>query len=408
MGAKKFSTSIKGIRYREHATRKHGVKKDRYYFIRFQYKGKRIEEGAGWASEGMTLTKATAILAELKEAARLGKGATTLNERRAVRDQKKAEEAARIEAEQKAMVTFGDFFTDQYMPRAKQIKKPNSWRTEQTLFDNWLLPSIGPKTFNEIAFKDIEQIRWKMQKAKRSQTTIKYAIATARQTFKYAAELDIFKGENPASKMKFSKVDNKRDRFLTQSEARQLLEALMQRSPQVRDIAYLSLYSGLRSAEIFNLKWTDIDFDSSLIAVRDTKSGKNRHVPMTAGVAEMLRGNHPATGYIFRSTTGEKIKLLSRTFARTVEAAGLNDNVDDTRQKIVFHSLRHTFASWLVQSGTPLYTVGELLGHSSLEMTKRYSHLAPDNMRDAISNLEAIDVAAPESTSKVVSIQNHK
>ncbi|MDL2279575.1 tyrosine-type recombinase/integrase [Desulfovibrio sp. OttesenSCG-928-G11] len=91
------------------------------------------------------------------------------------------------------------------------------------------------------------------------------------------------------------------------------------------------------------------------------------------------------------------------TFARTVDALGLNNTgemvknakgelipvrITDARHRVVFHTLRHTFASWLVQQGTPLYTVAELMGHSTLEMTRRYSHLAPDTLRKAALSLQ--------------------
>lgn len=57
--------------------------------------------------------------------------------------------------------------------------------------------------------------------------------------------------------------------------------------------------------------------------------------------------------------------------------------ITDARQRVVFHTLRHTYASWLVQKGVPLYTVAELMGHSTIDMTRRYSHLAPDSLRSA-------------------------
>ncbi|MBN2060747.1 MAG: tyrosine-type recombinase/integrase [Deltaproteobacteria bacterium] len=60
----------------------------------------------------------------------------------------------------------------------------------------------------------------------------------------------------------------------------------------------------------------------------------------------------------------------------------------DRRQRLTFHSLRHTYASWLVMQGTPLYTVQLLLGHKSMSMTMRYSHLAPDTLKAAVVNFE--------------------
>jgi integrase len=78
------------------------------------------------------------------------------------------------------------------------------------------------------------------------------------------------------------------------------------------------------------------------------------------------------TGEIVTNDNGEKIPV----------------KISDLRQRIVFHSLRHTHASWLVQRGTPLYEVAKLLGHSTIRMTERYSHLAPDSLRKAALGLQ--------------------
>jgi integrase len=79
---------------------------------------------------------------------------------------------------------------------------------------------------------------------------------------------------------------------------------------------------------------------------------------------------------------------VSKTFPRSVKTLGFNENVTDDRQKVVFHTLRHTFASWLAIDGVPLYTISKLMGHSSIEMTMRYAHLCPDSKRDAVAMLE--------------------
>jgi site-specific recombinase XerD len=91
---------------------------------------------------------------------------------------------------------------------------------------------------------------------------------------------------------------------------------------------------------------------------------------------------------VFPSRTGEKITEVSRTFDRVVVALGFNSGVTDLRHKIVFHTLRHTYASWLVMSGVDLYTVQRLMGHSTIAMTERYSHLAPNHLKKAVSTFE--------------------
>ncbi|WP_257243223.1 tyrosine-type recombinase/integrase [Desulfovibrio legallii] len=74
-------------------------------------------------------------------------------------------------------------------------------------------------------------------------------------------------------------------------------------------------------------------------------------------------------------------------FQEAVEACGFNHGVNDRREKVCFHTLRHTFASWLVQNGTPLALVSRLLGHKDIRMTMRYAHLAPDQGMQAVSVL---------------------
>jgi integrase len=196
--------------------------------------------------------------------------------------------------------------------------------------------------------------------------------------------------DNPCRRIKIMKRDNRRLRFLTQAEAQLILTELKQRSTQVYAEALLSLFTGLRSGEIFNLRWSDLDFENKLILVRDPKNRKNRHAFMTAEIESLLkdlrRDQGPET-LVFPGRDGQRQRVVSCTFRRAIEELGLNAGLSDPRQKVVFHSLRHTFASWLAQAGEPLFTIAQLLGHSSLAMTARYSHLAPDNLRQAAQRL---------------------
>jgi integrase len=124
----------------------------------------------------------------------------------------------------------------------------------------------------------------------------------------------------------------------------------------------------------------------------DTKSGKTRVLSLTTEIKTVFKGrnNHPKNEVVFPARGGQKIVKISKTFNRAVDEAGLNDGIDDRRQKVTFHTLRHTFASWLVMAGISLYEVKELLGHASLTMTERYAHLAPDRNKKAATTMDQI------------------
>jgi len=179
-------------------------------------------------------------------------------------------------------------------------------------------------------------------------------------------------------------------RYLTRDEAQELLSALLQRSKDTHDAAFLSLHCGLRQGEIFSLRWSDVDFERGLLSIRDAKAG-DRTAFLTTPAADMLKGRGPGkpSDLVFPSARGRKNCEVSKTFSRTVEDIGLNLGIEDSRQRIVFHSCRHSYASWLVEAGTDLYTVQRLLGHKTGTMTARYAHHSPEGLRSAVKGLEA-------------------
>jgi integrase len=182
----------------------------------------------------------------------------------------------------------------------------------------------------------------------------------------------------------------KRVTVLKQEEAQVLLEDLKVRSQQLYEIASISLHCGLRAGEIFKLTWSCVDCDEGTIRVMDSKGKLNRTAHMTETVRKIFLSKKKAepTSLVFKNRKGGMINEVSNSFGRAVRDLGFNNGISDRRQKVYFHTLRHTFASWLVQSGESLYTVKELLGHSTMAMTERYSHLASKNLKDAVKKLE--------------------
>lgn len=382
---KKKSSNTKGVRYREHESRNHGKQKDKYFFIRYKLGGKTKEEGLGWASEGWTEKKSAEYLFELKKNGRTGEGPKTMAEKRKTANENKTLQEEKIEA------TFLEIF-EKYIAQAKHDKSKKSCRNEIGMFNTWITTVLGNKTLTEINVDLLEEIKKSINKAGRTPRTAHYVLAVIRQVFNYAKNRDLYSGDNPVNKIKKPSNDNRRIRFLTKKEVEILLEHLRKSSEQVYGMSLLSLHCGLRAGEIFNLTWNDVDFEHGILSIKDTKSGRNRSAIMTKDVRKILedRNNQfKSNGYVFSSTSGGKIAEISNTFSRAVESLGFNEGITDERHKVVFHTLRHTYASWLVMSGVDLYTVQRLMGHSTISMTERYSHLAPDHLKKAVRMFEA-------------------
>lgn len=403
-----IKTNFQGVRYRKHPTRKHGVKYDQYFTIRYKLHGKDKEEGLGWASEGWTEKKAFVNLSALKENIKVGEGPQTLSEKREIKktqDIAEKEEAARIE---KDSITFEKFFVETYLPISKNNKGSRSVTREEGLFKVWIFPVIGRLSMKGIAPFHLEKLKKVMTDGKQSPRSVEYALAVVRQVFNTAIRLKKYEGENPTTRVKFPKPDNGRMRFLTNEEALRLLEALKAKSHDVHDIALLSLNCGLRFGEISSLTWQDVDIERGVLTIRDAKAG-SRYAFLTEQAAEMLK-NRPKgkpSDFVFQGRNG-KLDYISGSFSRTVDELKLNEGIDDPRLKICFHTLRHTYASWMIEQGQDLYTVQKLLGHKTNIMTQRYAHISENRLREAAKALgQAFQNHSgnEEKTDRVVNIE---
>ena len=382
------STRYPGIRYREHPIRKHGVQKDKYFTIRYQIAGKRIEESLGWLTQGWTLQKATARLSEIKENQRTGQGPQSLKEKRNLLKAKRKKEEIEQERCDKENVLFATYFNNVYCP-AQINKKSSSLKSELSYFKIWIAPVFKNKCFKDIAPFDCEKIKKHMLDAGRAPRSLQYCFATIRQVWNMAKRDGLVNSETPTKYVSIPKIDNQRLRFLSHFEADILLKELAKRSMQLHDEALLSLHCGLRAGEVFGLCWNDVHLEDGLLTLRDAKAG-TRIGYMTKGVKAMLtsRKQFADNKLVFPNRDGEGMKRISNSFARAVDAVKLNNGIVDKRQKVVFHTARHTFASWHMQAGADLYTVQKLMGHSSFAMVQRYAHLSEGTMQKAVKSFE--------------------
>ncbi len=386
MGYKWHPTDFKGVRYREHPKKKHGIMKDRYFVIRYQQNGKRKEEKLGWSSEGWTPEKAALQLAELKQAATVGKGPTRLQERREIAEKTKAEELEEKIRFEKENVTFERFFEDTYFPVAKTRKKPGTYGKERQHFKLWLNPLVGGMPIRSITEIHLQKIVKGMTIKELSIRYMEYVLSTFRVVWKTARDRGLVVGAYPGEKIKLPKVDNGRVRYLTHEEADSLLNRLAERNNDMHDMTLFSLHTGARAKEVFELTWGCVDIVQESVLLKDTKNGKNRYAFMTPEVKAMFSRRKRGVGNerVFKNGNGGNVKETPQTFRTVVKELGLNDNVDDARLLVVFHTCRHTFGSWHAQMGTPPTVLKELMGHSTLKVTERYTHVSAHHLRQAM------------------------
>ena len=415
-----IKTEIKGLRFRYHPdrVRKKGLKieRDIFYQYRHTVDGKRLEENLGWLFQGMTIEKAIAKIFELQENKNLGTGPDTLAKKRAERRKFEAEQKKKEQAEKKLKITVSDAWK-KYLPESKATKKNRrGWKREIPLFERYIEPVIGEMPMVDVRPLHLERVKKNMAEMDLAPRTITYALAVTRQIFNFAIRNNLFAGKNPVSSVKKPSNDNTRTRFFSPAEADTLLTELDKRGlADVYGMALLAFRCGLRAAEILKLTYGALDFENEQIHIMDTKSGRDRFAFMTADLQEWLKNRQAAVDHagpndlIFTWPDGRPYLEIPKAFQKAVNDMGFNDGIEDRRQKLVFHSCRHSFASWHAKAGTSLHILQKLLGHETFAMVLRYAHLQPDTLKAAVKRLETQATKPAEDTgAEVIELNGSK
>ena len=392
-----LKTSTPGIRYREHATRKHGVMPDRYYAIYYKVKGNRHDEPIGWSSQGWTLKKAAGLLAELKRNHASGKGPQTLAEMRQL-EQVKREQAERERAvEAMESVSVKEFWETDYINVLKGRCKKSSWEKEVQHYNLRILPELGDRPLKSITGADVERIIDKMKVDGFSPRTIQYFAGTVFRLWKHAAKRKIVKaGDNPAAGIEKPKVANARLRVLTPAELGKILEYLSVSNPRARDITAFCAFMGCRLSEAAKLTWEFVDLGRASVLFPETKNRDSREVFLVPELVDMLSSLGPgrAGEHVFLRENGRPFLRESdpdkaetpQAFATAVKNLGLNEG-RGPRDRVTFHSLRHTAATFTARRGTPVKDLQLLFGWKTPSMVFRYVKGNQDEQRRAMEGL---------------------
>ena len=279
---------------------------------------------------------------------------------------------------QKERIRFKDF-ADEYLENyAKVNKSKKSWKTDGYYLKG-MKDFFGDLYFDEINSLDIEKYKSERLKQGVSQSTVNRCLAILRKMFNLASEWEYLTNNQELRIKFFSEKDNLKERILTKGEQDRLLEASSER---LRSILIIALNTGMRLGEILSLRWNQIDLINRKIRVERTKSKKIRIISINSPLFnELSKLNKSAKSeHLFLNRgTGRPLTTVKKAFKTACRRAGISD--------LRFHDLRHTFATRLVERGVDLITVKELLGHSSVTITERYTHSFHEQKKKAVDLL---------------------
>ncbi len=328
-------------------------KRGEYWWIDYSYAGKRIRESTRSTSKKRALqilAKRTAAVVEDRFDIRTTKQTPTL-----------------------------ELYANEYLQYySRQNKRPQTYRRDQILVKH-LSAFLGKYRLNEIGPLLIEHYKRKRLDDGRSPATVNREVACLKNIYTTAIR-NRRALINPVKQVKMLREDNIVTRVMSRVDEEKLLANA---APHIRQLVVCALDTGMRLGEILELQWKDVSLKKRLIMIEKSKTGRRREVPVSDRLGAILEslGRDVGEGAVFRSKNGEPFSDVKNGYKAALRRAGLAE------KKYRFHDLRHTFATRLAESGVDLFTIKELLGHSTIVTTQRYAHPGRNAKHDAIARL---------------------
>ncbi|MDR1367562.1 MAG: site-specific integrase [Candidatus Accumulibacter sp.] len=290
-------------------------------------------------------------------------------------------------AEMPAEMRLSEFF-DLYLESVRHRLK-SAYYKERCLIR--LERSFGNRFVAELKKVDLMEYIERERKNGKMFSSISVDLLNLSSVFTHVKKYYGWELQNPVAGLPFV-ASQKRVRYIEKEEAARLLEcAKLTRNEALADFIELALNTGCRKGELLQLRFRDIDRKRNILTLdsKTTKTGKPRYIPINRSARivfdrrDTFRQRYcPDSPWVFCKRSGDRYQAINWTFDKAVKLAGIRN--------FHIHDLRHTFASWLVSEGVELAKIRDLLGHSSITMTERYAHLAPDRLHDAVNVLDKL------------------
>jgi len=289
-----------------------------------------------------------------------------------------------------------DELIDRYIQDELPNRKSDHQKFEMQL--NWWKDRLGAYLLSDITAALLAEYRDKLKKEpsikdlkdggtiekERSNATVNRYMASLSIALSVASREWEWMEENPMFKVTKKKENRGRIRFLSEDEHKALINACEQASnPLINLLVVIALSTGARFSEILYLKWDNVDFKRKMFYFMDTKNKEHRAVPISIKAYELLQQHSKIrklnSKLVFAREDGEKPMDLRWQWEEVIKKANLTD--------FRFHDLRHTAASYLAMNGATLVEISDILGHKTMQMVKRYSHLTQKHTAEVLERM---------------------
>jgi site-specific recombinase XerD len=246
---------------------------------------------------------------------------------------------------------------------------------------------FGNSRLDEITIDTVNKFKNKLINDNKSPKTVASYLQRINTIFNFAIDRELFKGANPCKKVDKPKVDNERIRYLANDEVAQLKDVIKDK-PELLLFLKLSLSTGGRLETITSITKKDINFTAKTIQLQNHKSKNSYTGFISNSLLSLLESRYSQ----LKSPNDKLLTVSSRAIQRGLQPILnrlFNQDLDtrDAKNRVVIHTLRHTFASQLAIKGVPIFTIMKLLDHKDIKETLRYAKLSPDNGLEAVRGL---------------------
>lgn len=263
----------------------------------------------------------------------------------------------------------------QFLVHAESVYSQNHWKSLKTTF-NQSYSYFGEDTVGKLTTERLQKY-FNIRAARVSTHAVKRDIANFSSFFSWCLSQG-YQSNNPIKLVKKPKLPEKQPLYFTKEELNKLILSID--NDVYKDLIILAVNTGLRQMELLSLTSKQIDLERGILTLDNrnhiTKSKRIRVIPMNSHVINIMK----------KRINSENIFLFSQN--QTVKLFQKYRKKSNIRSELTFHSLRHTFASWLVQKGVSIYHVSKLLGHASVKTTEIYSHLNNSDLKASVELLE--------------------